>query len=156
VEAHNIHVGHNSSEDKPWINTLVDFTAKMLKQNRIRTIGVCFGHQIVGRAMGVKVGRNEDGWEVAVNDVALSESGKRLFGKDKLVMLPYSSLRANPKMFPSNTLARVCTSRIVTLSTTTQRVWNGSVQAQCAGFKACTRRGTSLPCKAIRNSMKRS
>ncbi len=81
-------IGHNSFEDKPWINTLVDFTAKILKQNRIRTIGVCFGHQIVGRAMGVKVGRNHDGWEAAVNDVDLSERGKQLFGKEKLVQPP--------------------------------------------------------------------
>lgn len=75
---------HNSFEDIPWINTLVDFTAKILEQNRIRTIGVCFGHQIVGRAMGVEVGRNDDGWEVAVNDFDLSETGRRLFGKEKL------------------------------------------------------------------------
>jgi GMP synthase-like glutamine amidotransferase len=81
-------VGHNSFEDVPWINTLVDFTARILKQNRIRIIGVCFGHQIVGRAMGVKVGRNDDGWEAAVHDVDLSEKGKQLFGKDKLVNLP--------------------------------------------------------------------
>ncbi len=35
--------------------------------------------------MGVKVGRNGDGWEVAVNDINLSERGKRLFEKEKLV-----------------------------------------------------------------------
>ena len=81
-------IGHNSFEDVPWINTLVDFTASILKQNRIRIIGVCFGHQIVGRAMGVEVGRNDDGWEAAVYDVDLSEKGKQLFGKDKLVNLP--------------------------------------------------------------------
>jgi GMP synthase-like glutamine amidotransferase len=84
-------IGHNSFEDIPWINTLVDFTAKILNQNRIRTIGVCFGHQIVGRAMGVRVGRNDDGWEAAVYDVDLSEKGKQLFGKDKLVNLPSSA-----------------------------------------------------------------
>ncbi len=84
--------GHNSFEDVPWINTLVDFTTKILKQDRIRLVGVCFGHQIIGRAMGVKVGRNDLGWEAAVDDVDLSEKGKQVFGKDKLVMWPTSGL----------------------------------------------------------------
>lgn len=75
---------YSSFEDEAWIITLVEFTAKLLQQDRVRIIGVCFGHQILGRAMGVKLGRNDDGWEVAVNDVDLSEKGKQLFGKETL------------------------------------------------------------------------
>jgi hypothetical protein len=63
----------------------VDYTAKILSETDVRVIGVCFGHQIVGRALKAKVGRNPDGWEAAVNDVQLSEKGKELFGVDKLV-----------------------------------------------------------------------
>lgn len=37
--------------------------------------------------MAVKVGRNDDGWEAAVHDFDLSERGKQIFGKDKLVSL---------------------------------------------------------------------
>ncbi len=48
-------------------------------------IGVCFGHQIVGRALGAKVGRNDDGWEAAVTDLRLSEKGKEIFKQDRLV-----------------------------------------------------------------------
>jgi GMP synthase-like glutamine amidotransferase len=51
----------------------------------VRIIGVCFGHQILGRAFGNKVGRNEKGWELAVCDVDLSEKGKELFQLDTLV-----------------------------------------------------------------------
>lgn len=79
--------GFTSFDNTPWIQILVDFTTKMLKQDRVRTIGVCFGHQIVGRAMGVDIGRNDKGWEAAVSDVELSATGKRLFGKGKLVIL---------------------------------------------------------------------
>lgn len=75
---------HDSFADTPWIKTLVDYTAKVLAQDRVRIIGVCFGHQIVARAMGVKVGRNPEAWEVAVNDVQLTEKGRELFGKDTL------------------------------------------------------------------------
>ena len=79
--------GHDSFSQAPWINKLVEFTTKVLAQDRVRVIGVCFGHQIVGRALGVKVGRNDGGWEAAVNDVLLTEKGKEIFGKDKLVSL---------------------------------------------------------------------
>ncbi|KLJ10219.1 hypothetical protein EMPG_14390 [Blastomyces silverae] len=75
---------HNSYEDIPWINRLVEFTSKVLAQDRVRIIGVCFGHQILGRALGVKVGPNERGWEVAVHDMDLTDKGKELFGVSKL------------------------------------------------------------------------
>jgi GMP synthase-like glutamine amidotransferase len=56
-----------------------------LKQDRIRIIGVCFGHQILGRALGVKVGRSDDGWEISVLPVQLSAKGKEIFQQDTLV-----------------------------------------------------------------------
>lgn len=77
--------GHNSFDSTPWILKLVDFTADVLAQDRVRLIGVCFGHQIIGRAMGATVGRNDDGWETAVNDVQLTKKGKELFEKESLV-----------------------------------------------------------------------
>ena len=77
--------GFNSFDDDPWILKLVDFTKKVLQQNRVRIIGVCFGHQIVGRAAGVEIGRSEGGWEVSVYPVELTEKGKELFQQDTLV-----------------------------------------------------------------------
>ncbi|KAJ5279294.1 hypothetical protein N7478_004666 [Penicillium angulare] len=71
-------------EDVPWINRLVEFTQQVLAQDRVRILGICFGHQIVGRALGAKVGRNDQGWEAAVCDVDLTEKGKELFGLEKL------------------------------------------------------------------------
>ncbi|KAJ5123123.1 hypothetical protein N7448_009220 [Penicillium atrosanguineum] len=75
---------HNSFEDIPWINRLVEFTQQVLAQNRVRILGICFGHQIVGRALGAKVGRSDQGWEIAVCDMDLTEKGKELFGLEKL------------------------------------------------------------------------
>jgi GMP synthase-like glutamine amidotransferase len=76
---------HNSFDNDPWILKLVEFTEKLLKQDRIRTIGVCFGHQILGRALGVKVGRSDDGWEISALPVELSTKGKEIFQQDTLV-----------------------------------------------------------------------
>lgn len=83
---------HNSFEDRPWINRLVEYTKKAIGDDRVRILGICFGHQIIGRALGVKVGRSEIGWEIAVSQMDLTEQGKKLFGKDKLVRCSYSSL----------------------------------------------------------------
>ena len=80
---------HSAYLDTPWITRLVDFAQKVLAQDRVKIIGICFGHQIVGRAMGVKVGKSDRGWEVSVMDMELTEKGKELFGKEKLVCLRY-------------------------------------------------------------------
>lgn len=65
----------------------MDFVKDVLAQSRVRLIGVCFGHQIVGRAMDVKVDRSNRGWEVSVTPVDLTPKGKQLFGVDQLVRL---------------------------------------------------------------------
>jgi GMP synthase-like glutamine amidotransferase len=58
---------------------------QVLEKDRVRVIGVCFGHQIVGRALNQYVNRGEVGWEVSVTPVELSELGKKLFRREKLV-----------------------------------------------------------------------
>ena len=75
----------NDFENLPWILNLVEYTKKAIQHNRVRVLGICFGHQIIGRALGVKVGRSDAGWEIAVCDVDLTEEGKKLFGREKLV-----------------------------------------------------------------------
>lgn len=82
-------LGANAYDNEPWIIKLVEFTRKVLEeQTRVRAIGVCFGHQIIGRALGAKVGRNKRGWEASVTSVPLSSRGRELFdGKDALVFL---------------------------------------------------------------------
>lgn len=76
---------HNSFDDVPWINKLVAFTQTVLAQHRVRLIGICFGHQIVGRAMGARVGRSERSWEISVSEMALTPKGVEIFGKERLV-----------------------------------------------------------------------
>lgn len=76
---------HNSFDNDPWILKLVEFTQKILEQKRIRIIGVCFGHQIVGRALGAKVGRSDKGWETSVTAMDLTKRGQEIFGRPALV-----------------------------------------------------------------------
>ena len=76
---------HNSFDNDAWILKLVEFTEKLLKQDRVRIVGVCFGHQILGRALGAKVGRSDNGWEISVLPVELTAKGKEVFQQDSLV-----------------------------------------------------------------------
>lgn len=77
---------HDSFANDPWILKLVGFTKQVLEQRRVRIIGVCFGHQIVGRAMGAKVGRSELGWEISVLAVDLTKRGQEIFGQPALAL----------------------------------------------------------------------
>jgi len=77
---------YNSFDDDPWIVKLVEFTEEVLKQRRVRIIGVCFGHQIVGRAMGVKVDRSDKGWEASVTAIDLTKRGQEIFGRPALAL----------------------------------------------------------------------
>ncbi|KAF4973914.1 hypothetical protein FZEAL_9140 [Fusarium zealandicum] len=75
---------HTAADDDPWIIKLVEFTKKAIDSNRVRVVGVCFGHQIVGRAAGAKLGRSDKGWEVAVTEVDLTDKGKEIFALEKM------------------------------------------------------------------------
>lgn len=75
----------------PWIETLTAFTASLPALNpKLKIFGICFGHQIIARAFGGEVVKNEKGWEVGVRRVELTELGKEVFGgEDGLLVRLY-------------------------------------------------------------------
>ncbi|CAD6501420.1 BgTH12-01672 [Blumeria graminis f. sp. triticale] len=77
---------HNSFDNDPWILELVEFVRKILAQRRVRIVGYCFGHQIIGRALGgdAIVGRGDNGWEVSVTPLQLTSGGQEIFGRSQL------------------------------------------------------------------------
>lgn len=82
---------YNSFDNDPWILKLIGFVKECF-QKKVRVIGVCFGHQIVGRALGAKVGRSDDGWEIAVTAVDLTKRGQEIFGRPTLVCFATSKV----------------------------------------------------------------
>lgn len=79
---------YDAFESEPWIVELVEYVRKALASDgRVRVIGVCFGHQIIGRALGVPVGRNIGGWEVSVTKVRLKEKGRELLGGKEVMKI---------------------------------------------------------------------
>lgn len=98
-----IHQASSACDDIEWINNLAAYISRVAQDKpsikiigrhalRLSTwphhelIGICFGHQIVARALGAQVTRNNK-WEVGPTPVALTDLGKALFGVDTIVWL---------------------------------------------------------------------
>ncbi|KAI0247387.1 class I glutamine amidotransferase-like protein [Lactifluus subvellereus] len=72
-------------EDAEWINKLVSWVADLaMHKPCIKIIGICFGHQIVARALGGECVSNGGKWEVAITEVILTDLGQRIFGAPTL------------------------------------------------------------------------
>ncbi|XAR72416.1 hypothetical protein NMG60_11019042 [Bertholletia excelsa] len=61
----------------PWICRLLILLTKLDSMKK-KVLGVCFGHQILGRALGGKIGRSISGWDIGVRTLHLSPSSKLL------------------------------------------------------------------------------
>ncbi|RUP39402.1 class I glutamine amidotransferase-like protein [Jimgerdemannia flammicorona] len=71
-------------EDKEWVWRLVAFTKRVYEEfPRVKMLGICFGHQIVGMAAGGTVEKNAKGWEFGFTETKLTPMGQKVFGTDK-------------------------------------------------------------------------
>ena len=57
---------HSVYEEIDWILQLKQFIREIYQSNK-KYIGVCFGHQLLGEALGGKVWKSEKGWCVGVH-----------------------------------------------------------------------------------------
>ncbi|KAF7313807.1 Glutamine amidotransferase type-1 domain-containing protein [Mycena chlorophos] len=82
-----IYTGSKASayESIEWITKLVAFTTRVAAEKpHIKLIGICFGHQIIARALGGRCVKNEGKWEVGPTPIELTSLGREVFGTDKL------------------------------------------------------------------------
>ncbi|CAI9104137.1 OLC1v1002758C1 [Oldenlandia corymbosa var. corymbosa] len=56
-----------------WICKLMNLLRK-LDSLKKKVLGICFGHQVLGRALGGRVGRAAAGWDIGLTTVHLSSS----------------------------------------------------------------------------------
>jgi len=80
---------HGAYEDHPWIPPLEDFI-RAAYAARVPLVGICFGHQIVAQAMGVKVERHPNGWAVGATDYDFGDKSLRLnaWHRDQVTQVP--------------------------------------------------------------------
>ncbi|KAF9223199.1 class I glutamine amidotransferase-like protein [Gyrodon lividus] len=72
-------------ENIEWINRLVAYVKRIAEEKpKMKIFGICFGHQIIARALGGSCVQNNGLWEVAVTTVQLNALGKAIFGTDEL------------------------------------------------------------------------
>eukprot|EP01018_Ginkgo_biloba_P027451 Gb_28938 [translate_table: standard] len=60
----------DAHENEEWILKLCD-VLKYLYESEKKLLGICFGHQVLSRALGGKTGRSSVGWELGLKDVHL-------------------------------------------------------------------------------------
>ncbi|EPS36729.1 hypothetical protein H072_9733 [Dactylellina haptotyla CBS 200.50] len=77
-------LGSTAMDSTPWILKLTDFVRKVLMEHdRVRVIGVNFGHLIIARALGCVIDRLSQ-WETSITTVSLSDMGKKVYGREEL------------------------------------------------------------------------
>lgn len=59
-------------DDKPWIRELEAFVRRLRDEGR-KVIGICFGHQLIARALGGRVEKSDKGWGVGIHEYRISD-----------------------------------------------------------------------------------
>ena len=62
---------HSVNDDEKWIRDLEDFVRRTAEAG-VPFIGICFGHQLIAKALGGTVVKSDRGWGVGVKEVEVS------------------------------------------------------------------------------------
>ncbi|XP_022952626.1 gamma-glutamyl peptidase 5-like [Cucurbita moschata] len=65
----------DAHSDDPWICQLL-LLLKKLNGLKKKVLGICFGHQVLCRALGGKTGRALSGWDIGITTIHVSPSSK--------------------------------------------------------------------------------
>lgn len=65
---------HGVYDDLPWIAPLEDFV-RAVYAAKVPLVGICFGHQIMAKALGGKVVKSDKGWGAGVQRYRSEETG---------------------------------------------------------------------------------
>lgn len=63
---------HGAYDPLPWITQLQDFV-RCCRDYRKKTVGICFGHQLIAHALGGEVRKAEAGWGIGIHNARITE-----------------------------------------------------------------------------------
>jgi GMP synthase-like glutamine amidotransferase len=63
---------YSVNDDEPWIRQLEQFVREVAKE-KVAFVGVCFGHQLIAKALGGTVVKSDQGWGVGAKEVRVRE-----------------------------------------------------------------------------------
>ena len=63
---------HGVNDDLPWITQLEDFI-RSLHMAQKKIIGICFGHQLVAKALGGSVIKSPSGWGIGISKNTITQ-----------------------------------------------------------------------------------
>lgn len=82
---------HSVYEELPWMLRLESFLKDALALHR-PVVGICFGHQILAKAMGGIVQKSEKGWGLGLHEYQLHDSGETIclpaYHQDQVITPP--------------------------------------------------------------------
>ena len=64
---------HSVNDEEQWIRHLEQFVREVAKE-RIPFVGVCFGHQLIAKALGGTVVMSDRGWGVGMKEVEVKDN----------------------------------------------------------------------------------
>ncbi len=76
-------------DDEPWIKQLIGCVQR-IDADRIRLVGICFGHQLIAQALGGVAEKSTKGWGIGVRTMQFSDDAPRWGISGKQMSLVYS------------------------------------------------------------------
>uniref|UniRef100_A0A0A0K7I2 Glutamine amidotransferase domain-containing protein n=1 Tax=Cucumis sativus TaxID=3659 RepID=A0A0A0K7I2_CUCSA len=73
----------DAHSNDPWICQLL-LLLKKLNALKKKVLGICFGHQILCRALGGKTGRATSGWDIGIRAIHVSQSSSKALSSLKI------------------------------------------------------------------------
>jgi GMP synthase (glutamine-hydrolysing) len=63
---------HSVNDDEPWIRRLEEFVREVASTD-VPFVGVCFGHQLIAKALGGSVVQSDRGWGVGIKEIEVND-----------------------------------------------------------------------------------